>query len=59
MSASVEPRLGLPDLGLGVGLRAGHFAYLEEHEPDVDWFEVIPENFMDSHGRPRHVPASS
>ncbi|MDQ6777981.1 MAG: DUF692 domain-containing protein [Actinomycetota bacterium] len=49
------PRLGYPNLGLGVGLRSGHFSYLEENEPDVDWFEVIPENFMDSHGRARHV----
>jgi uncharacterized protein len=49
------PRLGYPNLGLGVGLRSGHFSYLEEHEPDVDWFEVIPENFIDSQGRARHV----
>jgi uncharacterized protein (UPF0276 family) len=49
------PRLGLPDLGFGVGLRSGHYAYLEAHWPRVDWFEVISENFMDSRGRPRHV----
>ncbi len=55
MTAAPGPRLGLPDLGLGVGLRSAHFRYLEEHEPDVDWFEVIPENFMDSGGRARHV----
>lgn len=55
MSGTAEPRLGYPNLGLGVGLRSGHFAYLEHNEPDVDWFEVIPENFMDSHGRARHV----
>jgi uncharacterized protein (UPF0276 family) len=48
---ATAPRLGHPNLGLGVGLRSGHFAYLEEHEPDVDWFEVIPENFMDTRGR--------
>jgi uncharacterized protein (UPF0276 family) len=46
-------RLGYPDLGLGVGLRSAHFAYIEEHLPPVDWFEVIPENFMDSRGRAR------
>jgi uncharacterized protein (UPF0276 family) len=46
-------RLGYPDLGLGVGLRSAHFRYIEEHTPEVDWFEVIPENFMDSHGRAR------
>ncbi len=55
MSAPVPARLGLPYLGLGIGLRSGHYAYLEAHRPQVDWFEVIPENFMDSGGRARHV----
>ncbi len=49
------PRLGLPHLGLGVGLRGAHFPYLLQHRPAVDWFEVISENFMDSRGRPRYV----
>ena len=48
-------RLGLPHLGLGVGLRSVHFPYLLQHWPPVDWFEIISENFMDSHGRPRYV----
>lgn len=48
-------RLGLPHLGLGVGLRSAHFAYLLHHRPPVDWFEIISENFMDSAGRPRYV----
>src|SRR5262245_45266232 len=50
-----SPRLGLDQLGLGVGLRTVHFPYLLEHWPEVDWFEVISENFMDSQGRPRYV----
>jgi uncharacterized protein (UPF0276 family) len=49
------PRLGLPNLGFGVGLRSAHYDHLLTHWPAVDWFEVISENFMDSHGRPRHV----
>jgi len=49
------PRLGHPNLGLGVGLRTVHFNYLLRNTPPVDWFEVISENFMDSGGRPRHV----
>lgn len=53
--SAVAPRLGFPDLGLGVGLRGAHYDYLETHEPGVDWFEVIPENVMDSQGRARHV----
>jgi hypothetical protein len=49
------PRLGYANLGFGVGLRSGHFDYLQRNEPPVDWFEVIPENFMDSQGRARRV----
>jgi uncharacterized protein len=43
------------NLGLGVGLRTPHFGHLLEHRPAVDWLEIISENFLDSHGRPRHV----
>ncbi len=50
-----EPRLGLPHLGFGVGLRSAHYDHLLTHWPEVDWFEVVSENFMDSGGRPRHV----
>lgn len=50
-----EKRLGLPNLGLGVGLRSVHFSHILEHWPAVDWFEVISENFMDSQGRPRRI----
>lgn len=49
------PRLGLPNLGFGVGLRSAHFDHLLSHWPPVDWFEIISENFMDSGGRPRMV----
>jgi uncharacterized protein len=48
-------RLGLPNLGLGLGLRSQHFEHILKNNPDVDWFEVISENFMDSHGRPRYI----
>jgi uncharacterized protein len=48
-------RLGHPNLGLGVGLRAVHFAHILHQQPAVDWFEIISENFMDSGGRPRYV----
>lgn len=51
----IAPRLGHANLGLGVGLRTAHFAYLLEHGPPVDWFEIISENFIDSQGRPRYV----
>ena len=51
----IEPRLGHENLGLGVGLRTVHYAHLLEHSPAVDWLEIISENYMDSHGRPRYV----
>lgn len=50
-----RPRLGHPDLGLGVGLRNVHFEHVLGQRPEVDWFEIISENFMDSRGRPRYV----
>jgi len=49
------PRLGNPNLGLGVGLRTVHYPYILENHPEVDWFEIISENYMDSGGRPRYV----
>jgi uncharacterized protein (UPF0276 family) len=50
-----SPRLGHPYLGFGVGLRTVHFSHILKQQPDVDWFEFISENFLDSGGRPRHV----
>jgi len=48
-------RLGYANLGLGVGLRTAHFAHILSEQPEVDWFEIISENFMDSRGRPRYI----
>jgi len=50
-----QRRLGLPLLGFGVGLRSQHYPYLLEQAPEVDWFEIISENYIDSQGRPRAV----
>lgn len=44
-----------PDLGLGVGLRTVHFNHILERSPDVDWFEIVSENFMDTGGRPLYI----
>lgn len=48
-------RLGHPNLGFGVGLRSVHFNYILGSQPQVDWFEIVSENFMDSGGRPRYI----
>jgi uncharacterized protein len=51
-------RLGLPDLGDGVGLRDVHFAHLMASPPadwGAQWFEIISENFIGHHGYAAHV----
>ena len=47
-----EPRLGLPDLGCGIGLRIPHYPHIFKEEPDVSFFEIISENFMIRGGSP-------
>lgn len=51
-SAARVPRLGLPDLGIGVGLRIPHYETVFASWPTVDWFEIISENFLIDGGRP-------
>jgi uncharacterized protein (UPF0276 family) len=48
-------RWGFPDLGVGVGLRTVHYAHILEAKPDVDFFEILSENYLDTGGRPLHV----
>ncbi len=40
-----RPRLGVPDLGIGIGLRAPHHDAIVATHPAVDWFECITEDF--------------
>ncbi|HEV7661717.1 MAG TPA: DUF692 domain-containing protein [Allosphingosinicella sp.] len=51
--AACAPRLGLADLGDGIGLRDPHFAHLMATDPadwGVDWFEILSENFLGHRG---------
>jgi len=41
-----------PFLGFGLGLRTDHYAHIIEHQPQVDWFEIISENYMVPGGKP-------
>ena len=43
------------DLGVGIGLRSVHFGHILETWPQLDWFEILSENFMHTGGRPMHV----
>lgn len=45
-------RFGVPELGIGLGLRTVHYAHILEHSPPVDWFEILSENYMLTQGRP-------
>ena len=41
-----------PFLGFGLGLRHQHYDEILDGNPDIDWFEVISENYMIPGGRP-------
>jgi uncharacterized protein (UPF0276 family) len=45
-------RFGLPDLGIGLGLRTVHYRHIVETSPEVGWFEIISENYMQTAGKP-------
>ena len=40
-----------PNLGFGLGLRIPHYQHIFENWPDINWFEIISENFMDTDGK--------
>lgn len=42
-------------LGFGIGLRTVHYREVLETGPEVDWFEVITENFLVDGGKPLYV----
>lgn len=42
----------LPNLGIGIGLRIPHYEDIFTHQPEIDWFEIISENFMVEGGKP-------
>ena len=39
-------------LGFGLGLRHQHYDEILSGNPDIDWFEVISENYMIPGGQP-------
>lgn len=44
----------IKNLGIGVGLRPIHYKEIFENNPNIDWFEIISENYMCKRGRPLH-----
>lgn len=55
---SIMPSLqiqGKPEfLGFGLGLRTQHYHSILDTSPNVDWFEIISENYMAPGGKPMH-----
>lgn len=41
-----------PCLGYGLGLRKEHYETVLAERPDIDWFEIISENYMVDGGKP-------
>lgn len=41
-----------PHVGFGLGLRSEHYLDLIEHEHNVDWLEILSENYMIGGGKP-------
>ncbi len=41
-----------PHLGFGLGLRSEHYADIIEHQHNVDWLEILSENYMIAGGKP-------
>lgn len=48
-------RWNFPDLGFGIGLRTVHYPDILPTFPQMDWFEIISENYMDTKGRPIYI----
>ena len=51
----MSPFRGQTDYRIGIGLRIPHYQHIFQHQPVVDWFEIISENFMVDAGRPLAV----
>lgn len=49
---------GYTDLGVGIGLRIPHYKEILSRTPEIDWFEIISENFMSASGRPLEILSS-
>ncbi len=50
-----DPVAKPPYLGFGLGLRPQHYDEILAGTPDIDWFEIISENYMVPGGKPLHM----
>jgi len=52
MRCGMKTNKNFPNLGIGIGLRIPHYQDIFREKPDIDWFEIISENFMVDGGKP-------
>lgn len=52
MSSTHQHRHQFDPLGFGLGLRTDHYHHIIEHQPKVDWFEILTENYLVPGGKP-------
>jgi uncharacterized protein (UPF0276 family) len=41
--------------GIGIGLRGTHYAHILSQEPELGFFEILTENYLDTGGRPLRI----
>jgi len=51
-SSKPEPGAHAAVLPVGIGLRSAFYRDILEHWPDVAWFEVLSDNYLNTRGRP-------
>ncbi len=51
-TAPPAPRFPTRLSGIGLGFRSVHFDHIRSRRPDVDWFEVMTDDYLDGGGRP-------
>jgi len=49
---AIKPSAPLPYLGYGLGLRTEHYEALLAQPPQVQWLEIVSENYMVDGGLP-------
>ncbi len=56
MSASLIKEHGVKVVnGVGLGLRSPHIEHILKHKPDVPWFELLTDNWLDASGIDGHL----
>ncbi|ARG98122.1 MNIO family bufferin maturase [Legionella micdadei] len=52
MTYTTKKQLKLPYLGFGLGLRPDHYEDILLYKPNIDWFEILTENYLIPGGKP-------